>query len=157
MSPNTSKSTSLVLVLAAASPVGIGLFALLLAFGVPPVTAWFWPTPTTNIAEAAALGDAARVRSLVAEGVPLDAPVPLRDDIRNRETPPVMVPLEAAVRHRSEYVVELLLELGVRPPVDEARRLHCMAAAMEADTIAALIQEQFDLSSPSCEITAGAP
>lgn len=158
MSASTSTSNSLVLGLAAAAPLAVALFALLLGLGMPPVAGWFWPAPTTNIAEAAALGDAARVRALASQGVRLDTPLPVREDIRNSEAPAIMAPLEAAIRHRSEFVVELLLELGVRPSAEEARRLHCVAAAMDATQTAALMQKTFDLSSSSCnEATAGAP
>ena len=152
MSASTSKSTSPVLVLASAPPLALALFGLLLGLGVPPVPEWFWPTPTTNMAEAAALGDAARVRSLAADGISLDTPLPVREDVRNSEAPPVMAPLEAAIRHRSEYVVELLLELGVRPPTEEARRLHCLATLMDAAPAAKLIQDTFDVPSPSCDV-----
>lgn len=157
MSASTSTSNSLVLGLAAAAPLAVALFALLLGLGMPPVAGWFWPAPTTNIAEAAALGDAARVRALAAAGVGLDTPWPVRGDVRNSDAPPVMAPLEAAIRHRSEYVVELLLDLGVRPSAEEGRRLHCLAAAMDAADTAALLQEKLGLPAPSCDITAAAP
>jgi hypothetical protein len=115
---STSKSTSLVLRVAAVPPLALAIFALLLGLGVPPVTEWFWPTPTTNVAEAAMLGDAARVRALAAHGVSLDAPQSVRREIRADGAPAVMTPLEAAMRHGRDELVQLLLELGATPPAD---------------------------------------
>jgi hypothetical protein len=117
MSANTSKSTSL-LWLASAPPLALALFGLLLGLGVPPVTEWFWPTPTTNVAEAAALGDAARVRALAATGARLDLPLPVREGIRNRDEPAVMSAIEAARRRGHDELVQLLIELGGNPPAD---------------------------------------
>ena len=130
----------------------------LLGLGVPPLTDWFWPAPTTNIAEAAALGDAARVRALAGAGMSLEAPQAVRQEIRHSEAPHVMTPLEAAVHHRSEYVVELLLDLGVHPPADEAHRLRCVARAVKAPQTAALIERRFQLPPAPCgaDATAGA-
>ena len=73
-----SKSGDRVLTLAAAAPTAVCSFALLLALGVRPATQWFWPAPTTNLAEAAAMGDAARIRVLAAAGAPLDVVLPVR-------------------------------------------------------------------------------
>lgn len=112
---STSSSTSLTLGIAAAPPLALATFGLLLAVGVPPLPEWFWPTPTTNIAEAAALGDAARVRALAADGVPLDAALPLREDIRPDDAPPLMTPLDAAKWRGHDELVQLLLELGAKP------------------------------------------
>lgn len=118
MSANISKSTSVLLGLASAPPLALALFGLLLGLGVPPVTHWFWPTPTTNVAEAAALGDAARVRVLAAAGARLDLPLPVREGIRNRDEPAVMSAIEAATRRGHDELVQLLLELGANPPAD---------------------------------------
>jgi hypothetical protein len=93
-------------------------FALLLGLGVPPVTEWFWPTPTTNVSEAAALGDAARVRALVATGASIDAPQPVRPALTGDGSPAVLTPLEAAMRRGHDELVRLLLELGATPPAD---------------------------------------
>lgn len=116
MSANISKSTSVLLGLASAPPLALALFGLLLGLGVPPVTQWFWPTPTTNVAEAAALGDAARVRVLAAAGARLDLPLPVREGIRNSDEPAVMSAIEAATRRGHDELVQLLLELGANPP-----------------------------------------
>jgi hypothetical protein len=99
-------------------PLALAIFALLLGLDVPPVTEWFWPTPTTNIAEAAVLGDAARVRALAASGAPVDAPQPVRPELRTDGTPAVLTPLEGARRHGHDELVRLLIELGATPPAD---------------------------------------
>ena len=104
--------------MAAVPPLALATFALLLGLGVPPVTEWFWPTPTTNVAEAAALGDAARVRALVGNGASLDAPQPVRRELRADDAPVVLTPLEAAIRHGRDELMQLLLELGATPPAD---------------------------------------
>jgi len=117
---SSSKSTSLGLRLAAAPPLALAAFGLLLGLNVPPVPQWFWPTPTTNIAEAAALGDAARVRALAAAGAPLDAALPVSPDIRTSGEPPLMTPLEAALRRGHDELVQLLRELGAKPHEDAA-------------------------------------
>ncbi|OFW04148.1 MAG: hypothetical protein A3I61_09170 [Acidobacteria bacterium RIFCSPLOWO2_02_FULL_68_18] len=154
---SSSKSNSVVLGVAAAAPLAVALFSLLLGLGVPPVAEWFWPTPTTNIAEAAAMDDAARVRWLAAQGAPLDVPLPVRDDVRASAVPRSMTPLEAAIRHRAEYVPGLLLELGLRPSTDEARRLYCLATAIEATRAATLLQERFDIPTGSCTLASTGP
>jgi len=120
MSVSTSKSTSVVLGIAVAPPLALALFGLLLGLGLPPVTEWFWPAPTTNIAEAAALGDAARVRALAATGARLDLPLPVRESIRSRDEPAVMSAIEAARRRGNDELVQLLLELGANSPAADA-------------------------------------
>jgi hypothetical protein len=144
-----SKFDSVSLGLAATAPVVVALFALLLGFEVPPVREWFWPTPTTNVAEAAAIGDRPRVRALAAEGAPLNVPMPVRPDIL-RDAPPELTAVEAAVRAGNDPVVALLLELGVRPPPDEAHRLYCLATGLEEETIAEQLREALQLSADSC-------
>jgi hypothetical protein len=116
MSTSISRSISLTLGLASTPPLAIACFGLLLGIGVPPVTEWFWPTPTTNLAEAAALGDAARVLALATEGIPLDEPLPVRQSIRATGAPEIMTPIEAAMRHGRDEVVELLRQRGARLP-----------------------------------------
>lgn len=120
MSTSTSKSNSLVLCLVSGAPLGVAFFGLLLGLGMPPVAQWFWPAPTTNAAEAALLGDAARVRQLAAEGAFLDRPMPIRSELREGDVPAVMAPLEAARRRGHDDVVDVLIELGMRPAVDAA-------------------------------------
>lgn len=117
---STSRSISVALVAAVAPPIVLAAFGLLLALGVPPVTGWFWPAPDTNLTEAAALGDAARVRVLAAAGAALDAPLPVRDAIRDSAAPRLMTPLEAAMRRGNDELVRLLLELGATPSVEPA-------------------------------------
>jgi len=118
MSTSTSKSTNFVLRLAAVPPLAAAAFALLVGLGVPPVTEWFWPTPTTNVAEAAVLGDAARVRALAATGASIDAAHPVRRELRVDREPAAMTPLEGAMRRGHDELVQLLLELGATPPAD---------------------------------------
>jgi hypothetical protein len=124
MSTSTSKSisgasfASPVLRVAAVPPLALATFALLLGLGVPPVPEWFWPTPTTNVAEAAVLGDAARVRALAAAGASIDAAHPVRREFRVDGDPAVMTPLEGAMRRGHDELVQLLLELGATPPAD---------------------------------------
>lgn len=149
------KFDSLVIGAASAAPLGVALFALLLGLDVAPVTSWFWPAPTTNLAEAAALGDAARVRWLATQGVHLDAPLPLQDDVRGSNTPPVLTPLEAAIRYGADDVGALLLELGARPSADEARRLHCLALPA-AKRAATLLQNRFNIQPGSCPASSAA-
>jgi hypothetical protein len=99
-----------------APPLILAAFGLLLGVGTPPVTEWFWPAPTTNAAEAALLGDSARIRVLVADGVSLNTPMPIRPDLRDDDMPLLMSPLEAAMRGGNDEAVQLLIELGARPP-----------------------------------------
>jgi hypothetical protein len=124
------KSNSGLLVLAAAPPVLVACCALLLGSGLPIVTTRFWPVSPTNVAEAALLGDAARVRLLAARGAPLDASLPVRAEIRERDEPSTMTPLEAAARHDGDSLVGVLFDLGLRPPPDEKRRLYCLAVEL---------------------------
>jgi hypothetical protein len=156
MSIGTSKSSSRVLGMAAALPVLLGVCSLLIALRVPPVAAWFWPAPTTSAAEAAALGDAARIRALAYRGMPVDVPLPVRSELREEGAPDTMTPLEAAIRlegatHREgDSIVEVLLDLGVRPRVEEVRRLYCLAEQLEAPEAADMLRKTFDLSSATC-------
>jgi hypothetical protein len=144
-----SKFDSASLGLAATAPLLVALFALFLGFGVPPVREWFWPAPTTNVAEAAALGDAPRVRALAAEGAPLNEPLPVRPGILGG-APSAMSAVEAAIRADSDFMLALLLDLGVRPPPHEARRLYCLAVRLETQDAAELLRESLQLSSDSC-------
>src|SRR5688500_11275864 len=133
VSIGTSKSSNVVLAAAAAAPVVLGAFGLLLALGVPPVVRWFWPESTTNVAEAAALGEAARVRALVTRGAALDVPLPVRAGLLDSDEALTITPLEAAVRRKSEdSLVPVLLDLGARPSPQEARRLYCLAIDLDA-------------------------
>jgi hypothetical protein len=157
VSTATSKSSSRALGLAAAAPVLLGVFSLLLASGVPPVVTWFWPASPTNAAEAAALGDAQRLRMLAARATPMDAPLPVRPEFRAAGAPATMTPLEAAIRlegatHREgDSILEVLLDVGVRPPADEVRRLYCVAQAVEAPEAAEALRKTFNVSAAACE------
>ena len=96
---------------AAAGPLCVAVAGLLLGTGVPFVRERSWPTPTTNLAEAAALRDGARVRVLVAAGARLDEPMPVRPGLLD-DAPARMTPMEAAVASGSDDMVSLLVELG---------------------------------------------
>jgi hypothetical protein len=157
VSTGTSKSSSRVLGVAAAAPVLLGVFSLLLALGVPPVATWFWPASPTNATEAAALGDAQRLRTLAAQGTPMDAALPIRSEFRAEGSPETLTPLEAAIRleggtHREgDSIVEVLLDVGVRPPTDEVRRLYCVAQAVEAPEAAEALRKTFDVPAAICQ------
>jgi len=120
MSAGTSKLTDVLLRAAAAPPLALAAFALLLGLGVPPLPEWFWPTPNTNVAEAAALGDAARVLALASDGMPVDTALPVREGIRSSGEPAMMTPLEAATSRGHDELVQLLLELGAGPSAEAA-------------------------------------
>jgi hypothetical protein len=150
MSPTTSKFSSGVLMLAAAGPVAFGAFGLLIGLGASPMREWFWTSPDTNIVEAAALGDAARVRTLAAAGVSLDAPVRVRPDLLDDNLPPQMSALEAAVRRRSDSLVQMVIELGARPSDQEARRLACLAREVDDPGTAAVLDRAFAIPAEAC-------
>ena len=146
------KFNNVALGLASAAPVLLGGFALLLALGVPPAVQWFWPAPATNAAEAVALGDAARVRTLAARGERLDVPLPVRAAVLDGEHDMTISPLEAAVRRRGEdSLVPVLLDLGVHPPPQEVHRLYCLAERLRATDAAARLDEAFDRPAVPCE------
>jgi hypothetical protein len=148
-----SASNNRVLTAAAAAPLALCGFALLLALGVPSVSTWFWPAPTTNLAEAAAMGDAARVRALAAAGMPLDVPLPVRSGLFDEDEPiaPVMTPLEAAIRRRGEdSIVAVLFDLGARPGPDEARQAYCLARELGASDAITLLDTALEVVPDSC-------
>ena len=133
--------------MAAAAPVAVGLLALSLGLGVP-AAAWFWPRPATNIAEAAALGDAARMRALAAQGAAVDAALPVRPGLLDG-SPPAMSALDAAIRRGDYAVVEVALELWDRPARQEVVRLYCAAAGSSRE-IAERLRMRFDLGLGVC-------
>ena len=152
-----AREASVVWWLASAAPVTLGLVALLTGFGVPALTEWFWPAPTTNIAEAAALWDGARVRALAARGAQLDAVMPVRRRVVDGGAPETMTPLEAAIRSRSETMVEVILELGARPSDTEAQRLACLAVRIAAPLSAEVLERAFALPPTSCSASVEGP
>lgn len=141
------RSPDRLLWIVAAAPVAVGLFALSLGLGTP-AAAWFWPEPATNIAEAAALGDAARMRALAAQGAAVDAALPLRPGLLEGN-PPAMSALEAAIQRGEYAVVEVALELWDNPAHQDAVRLYC-AAAIRSREIAELLRVRFDLGLGVC-------
>jgi hypothetical protein len=139
-----------VLALACAAPVAVALVSALLAIGPPALARAFWPEPATNVAAAAALGDAARVRVLAARGAPLDVPMPVPRGYVD-DAPPAMSALEAAVRRRSEELAAVLIDLGVRPSPEEAHRLFCLSTMMETEEVAAMLKEAFAVEPAACD------
>jgi hypothetical protein len=136
---------------AAAAPVFVAICSLLIGLDVRPVTDWFWPAPTTNIVEAAAMGDAARVRALAARGEPLNRPMAVRPGILPVEAPSAMSALEAAVWHRGDETVAMIVDLGARPTVSEAQRLSCLATAFEQPAIAELLLTALAVPARPCD------
>src|SRR5262245_38279152 len=122
-------------------PLVLGLAAFLFGIGLPQAEKRFWPNPDTNLAEAAALGDVARIRALTVRGGSLHVLLPVRSGLV-REGPGSMTPLEAAIRNRSDAAIAVLWELGGPPPRDEAaRELWCLANQVGANSAAALLDQ----------------
>jgi hypothetical protein len=90
------------------------------------------------------------VRALVAAGAPIDAAVPVRQELGSSRQPTELSPLEAAVRRRSDSLVRMLIELGARPSSADARRLACLARTEDDEQTAELLEEAFDVPAPSC-------
>ena len=132
----------------AAAPIGVGLFALSLGLGTPSA-AWFWPAPATNIAEAAALGDTARMRALAAQGAALDVALPVRSGLLD-DSPPAMSAVEAAIRRGDYPLVEVALELWNRPAREDIVWLYCVAAAGCDKDVAELVRKTFGLAPDVC-------
>jgi hypothetical protein len=149
---STSKSSNaLLLWLAAAAPLALGVAGVLVAAGVPPLRGWIWPAADTTMVEAAALGDSARLRALAAAGASLDARGAVRRDLVDRDVPTNMTPIEAAVRRRSDSMVQMLIELGARPSAAEARYLWCLATETDDPGTAELLAESFPEAAGDCE------
>lgn len=136
-------------VVAALPPLVLALFAAALAAGAPGVQDWFWPEPTTNIAEAAVLRDGARVRVLAAEGSRLDLALPVEARLAD-DAPATMTPLEAAVRSRSDEMVQLVLELGATAAAADIQRLHCLAAQLDAAGLQAVLSRETGVPPAPC-------
>jgi hypothetical protein len=147
----SNSSKALILRWAAlAPPLLVAAFALLLGLGVSSVTTWFWPPSTTNIVEAVWLKETARVRVLASRQESLNATLPVRPELLDRGAPASMTPLEAAVRSESDAIVAIVLELGARPTLAEARRLQCVAVEIGANGAAVLLAQTFTLPLHSC-------
>jgi hypothetical protein len=129
--------------LAAVPPLAVALFALLLTLRIPFVVDWFWPHASTNVAEAAALGDLARVKTLAAQGDRLDVAMPVDGRFRDGGTPSEMSAWEAAVRRRSDSLVEGMVQLRPAPAAAESQRLYCLARANDAENVAELLDRAF--------------
>ncbi len=134
---------------AAAAPLAVGAFALLLGLD-SPAAEWIWPAPATNIAEAAALGDAARVRALAAQGIGVDAVLPVDPGLLDDGSPPAMSAVEAAIRRADYSLVEVVLELWSRPARGDIIRLFCMAAAGGDPEVAELVRKTFGVPADVC-------
>jgi hypothetical protein len=150
MSTPTSRFSSAPLLLAAAAPVAFGAFGVFVALGRAPARDWFWPPPDTNVVEAAALGDAARVRTLAATGASLVDPARIRPGLLDDDHPEEMSALEAAVRRRRDALVQTIVELGARPSADDARRLTCLARGEDDAGTAAVLARAFAIPADAC-------
>ncbi len=95
---------------ALAGPVILAAAAVVLALGPRALSRHFWPTPDTNIAEAAAMRDSARVRAEASRGVPLDRPYPIRPGLVDN-APPSLTLEDAARLGGSEALIRLVQEL----------------------------------------------
>jgi hypothetical protein len=137
--------------IAAVPPLLVALGALTLGAGLPAAEEWFWPAPATNMAEAAATRDAARVRVLAGRAVDPNARFPVRPGLLDGDAPREMTPLEAAIRSRREELVAVVIQLGARPDTDEAQRLQCVATAVDAPRAAEILQRMLGAPPATCE------
>lgn len=149
MFSTSSKSSSLVLAVVLAAPLLVIAGGLSVAAGVPGVRGSFWPAPDTNLAEAAAVRDYARVRALAARGARLTERLPVRPGLL-RGALPAMTALEAAIRIQSPEMVDILFALGANPGFDEARTLHCLALALDAPAAAATFERTYPVAAAAC-------
>jgi len=103
------------------------------AFGYTPT---FWQGGPLTLAEAAALRDQGEVARLIEAGADANAEYALRPDVLavNRATP-----LEAAVLGRRPEIVELLMHEGAAMDERSWRHLHCIAAEIGQEDVAAAI------------------
>lgn len=126
----------------------VPLMALLLPF-VPAtalmgyvVAGWaaganpFWPTPSLNVAEAALVRDNAEAVRLIALGQDPSLAWPVRAELRNDADPPLMTPLEAAIRIRRADLFDLLRREGARIAPEDLNRLIALAERSSAPEIA---------------------
>jgi hypothetical protein len=110
----SSRSSRALWILAAVGPVALGLFAALLALGVPGVEGRFWQVEPLTAAEAAAVRDLARLRVLVEDGENPASRSPVRAGILGEQAVE-MTPFEAAAAIGASDVLELLKELTASP------------------------------------------
>ena len=95
---------------ALAGPVILAAAALAVALGPASVSNAFWPVPDTNIAEAAAMRDSARVRAEASRGVSLDRPYPIRPSLVDN-APPSLTLEDAARMSGSDVLVRVMTEI----------------------------------------------
>lgn len=95
---------------AIAGPALVAVVAGAVALGPRTLSARFWPTPDTNIAEAAVMRDTARVRRLALHGAPLDRQYPIRPGLAGTGTLRLTV-TEAADRSGSEVMIRVVKEI----------------------------------------------
>ena len=96
--------------LALAGPVLLAVAAAAVALGPSSLSNAFWPAPDTNIAEAAAMRDSARVRALAGRGMPRDRRYPIRPSLVEH-APPSLTLEEAARLSGSATVVQVVAEI----------------------------------------------
>ena len=136
----------------------IAVSPLLLAFGA---ALWvvigglagaqpFWPQPTLNVAEAAAVNNAGEVvRLITKEGQDPNKAWPVRAGLLGRNAL-MMTPLDATIVIRREPLVPVLLRHGVIIPESGPERtaLICRAVFYEADRILEMLLKMGDGSDP---------
>jgi hypothetical protein len=91
----------------------------------------FATAPPSNVAEAAALGDAARVVAFIGSGQSPDARWPVRRGLLDSQKPVRVTALQAAILSRSPEIAGLLLRHGAH--VEHGESLACLAQADAID------------------------
>lgn len=95
---------------ALAGPALLAVAAAAVALGPSSLSKAFWPVPDTNIAEAAAMRDVARVRALAGRNVPRDRRYPVRPSLVEH-APPTLTLDEAARLSGSDAMVRVVAEI----------------------------------------------
>ena len=95
---------------ALAGPILLAVVAGAVALGPPALSRWFWPAPDTNIAEAVAMRDSARVRAEASRGAPLDRAYPIRPGLVDN-APPSLTLEDAARLSGSDAMIRVVEEV----------------------------------------------
>ena len=95
---------------ALAGPALLAVAAAAVALGPSSLSKAFWPVPDTNIAEAAAMRDSARVRALAGRDLSRDRRYPVRPSLVEH-APPTLTLEEAARLSGSATVVQVVEEI----------------------------------------------
>lgn len=99
-----------------------GLSVILAMLGVDTL----WPRTELNLAEAAAMRDAAEVTRLIERGDSLTASWPVRAGLVS-ESATSLTPLEAAVASRDRHMIDLLYAAGTRLDATQWLLVRCAA------------------------------